>query len=77
MDMNLTQFINNVRIKNAKTLLKKTNHTITKISLYVGFNDPNYFSNVFKKVVKSTPTEYRNHSWLKIISGYLKLDLYV
>ena len=35
------------------------NSNISEIAYEVGFSDPNYFSKVFKKTYKLTPTAYR------------------
>lgn len=56
---NLTSYINNVRIQKAKQLLTDSNLTIAEVSKQVGFTDHNYFSKVFKKYTKMTPTSYR------------------
>lgn len=56
---NLTSYINNVRIQKAKQLLLDNNLNIAEVSKQVGFTDHNYFSKVFKKYTKMTPTSYR------------------
>ncbi len=52
-------FINTIQMKKAALLLKKTPHTITDISIMVGFNDTNYFSKSFKKHFGKTPKSYQ------------------
>lgn len=52
-------FITNVRIENAKTLLKTTNRRTSDIGYDVGYNDTHYFSYVFKKNTGMTPKEFR------------------
>ena len=59
MGCNLTDYINTVRIKKAKELLKKNEMTIKEIGYEVGYSDPNYFSKVFKKYEGYTPTVYK------------------
>lgn len=44
----------------AENLLKESQLSITEISKMLGFNDPMYFSNRFKKFANLSPTEYRN-----------------
>ena len=56
---NLTSYINNVRIQKAKQLLTDSDLNIAEVSKQVGFTDHNYFSKVFKKYTKMTPTSYR------------------
>ncbi len=56
--MNITEFINQKRIEEAKLYLKRGNFSITDIAFMVGFNDLNYFSKVFKKLTSVTPSQY-------------------
>ena len=56
--MNITEFINQKRIEEAKLYLKRGNISITDIAFLVGFNDLNYFSKVFKKLTSVTPSQY-------------------
>ncbi len=53
------QFIINLRINNAQTMLETFGYSINEIAQLVGYNDPLYFSRVFKKVVGCSPKEYR------------------
>ena len=48
----------------AQNLLINTDMTITRIGLRVGYNDSNYFQNVFKDFMGMTPKEYRK-LWTK------------
>lgn len=48
------------RIKKAKELLLSTSVKSSEVAEAVGYDDPHYFSHLFKKVVKCTPTEFRN-----------------
>jgi two-component system response regulator YesN len=48
-----------LRINKAKELLQDQNLSLKEICFQVGYNDPNYFSRVFKKVTELSPTEYR------------------
>ncbi len=56
--VNITEFINQKRIEEAKLYLKRGNISITDIAFMVGFNDLNYFSKVFKKLTSVTPSQY-------------------
>lgn len=51
--------ITNYRIQAATELLTQTELTISEIAYRVGFNDPKYFSRVYKKLTGSSPTEAR------------------
>lgn len=56
---NLVDFINSVRISQAKKLLAGSGHDIDYISFAVGFNTHNYFTTVFRRFEGMTPSEYR------------------
>lgn len=58
----ITEYINQKRIQKACTLLTSDTASIEEISTYVGFSDLNYFTRVFKKYTKTTPSEYRKKS---------------
>jgi len=57
--INFSTYLNNLRIENAKHLLKNTNLTLINIAVEVGFDNQSYFSNVFKKAVGMSPKQYR------------------
>jgi len=48
-----------LRIKEAKELLKESKLNIREIAYEVGYNDPNYFIRIFKKNTGLTPKEYQ------------------
>lgn len=54
--------INEVRLQNAKRLLRSTDMSVTEIAYAVGFSDSNYFSSFFKKLVGKTPRQYRHRN---------------
>jgi AraC-like DNA-binding protein len=53
------QYITQSRCERAIDLLENSNMPIQEISHYIGYDDTNYFSRVFKKVMKTTPQDYR------------------
>lgn len=57
--MSLINYMNKFRVEKAAVLLKSTEQSITDIALSVGFDDPNYFSRVFKKYTKLSPRDYK------------------
>ena len=59
MKLNISAYINKVRIEKAKELLLKSNTSVTEIALKVGFNDPNYFSSVFSEISGTSPKNFR------------------
>jgi DNA-binding response OmpR family regulator len=56
--------IRTIRLKRAVQLLEKSQLSIANVAYEVGFNNPNYFSKVFKEEYNLLPSEY--------ISEYLK-----
>jgi AraC-like DNA-binding protein/ligand-binding sensor protein len=54
-----TQYLNNVRIKQAKKLLKTTENSILEIAESTGFEAQCYFSRTFKRIEGVTPSKYR------------------
>lgn len=57
-NMNVIEYIHDLRVENAKLYLNRGKYSITEIAFMVGFNDANYFSRVFKKVTSLTPSQY-------------------
>lgn len=55
----LIQYLNQIRIRNACSMLKNTSMSVTEIGEACGFNSTIYFCNMFKKIEKTTPSEYR------------------
>ena len=58
-DMNFSEYLKKIRIDNAKNMLLNTEQTVEDISYAVGYSDIKYFSRLFKKLTKVTPTEFR------------------
>jgi signal transduction histidine kinase/ligand-binding sensor domain-containing protein/DNA-binding response OmpR family regulator len=56
------EFIKNVRLKKAVQLLESENFSVSEIAYKVGFNDPSYFTRMFKKEFGKTPSEYLERS---------------
>ncbi len=47
------------RIDIAKEMLRTNKYSVKEICYQIGYNDPNYFSRLFKKLVGVSPTEYK------------------
>ncbi len=58
-NMSIRDYITKVRISKSKMLLKHSNMSVGDIAYAVGFQDSNYFSSIFKKVVKKSPLQYK------------------
>lgn len=48
------------RIRTASSLLAQTDLPVTEISLKTGFNSPSYFTKMFTRYMKITPSAYRS-----------------
>lgn len=59
--MGFKEYLNYVRLKHAQTALLTTNNNITDISLKCGFNDSNYFKDLFRRAYGRSPREYRKN----------------
>ncbi|MEN0045949.1 MAG: AraC family transcriptional regulator [Bacteroidota bacterium] len=57
--MSTTIFVRNIRLQEAKKLLTTSNLSISEISYRVGFKTPLYFSQIFKKTFKKSPSALR------------------
>ena len=53
------QYILDVRIRNAQTLLETTDYSVTSIAALVGYENPMYFSRLFRKAKGLSPSKYR------------------
>lgn len=62
LGITLTDYINKLRIEEARYLLDSSNESIAKIALSVGYNDSNYFTKVFTKMEHMTPHDYRKRT---------------
>ncbi len=60
----LKEYLNNIRIRMATNLLMETQYSITEIAAYCGYNDSNYFGDVFKKIVGVSPIKYRKEHYI-------------
>jgi transcriptional regulator GlxA family with amidase domain len=54
------EYLQRIRIENAKRFLETTNKTFSEITWEVGYNDISSFQRLFKHHTRLTPKEYRN-----------------
>lgn len=55
-------YLNQVRIKEAKTLLETTDFSLAEIATFSGFSSQSFFSQVFRRETNQTPSNYRKTS---------------
>ncbi|WP_019640165.1 response regulator [Paenibacillus fonticola] len=56
------EYLTQCRIEKAKFILQNTNVKVYQVAPLVGYQDPRYFSQVFKKITGKTPSEYREEA---------------
>lgn len=54
------EYVNILKIAEAKRLIREKNYNFMQISNMLLFNNPHYFSKVFKKITGLSPREYMN-----------------
>ena len=54
------KYLTSVRIRRARELLETTDYTVSEIGALVGYENPLYFSRIFKKQTGVSPAGYRN-----------------
>ncbi|WP_027307832.1 response regulator [Caloramator sp. ALD01] len=60
-----TDYLTELRIEKSMQLLSNRNMSIKEICQEIGYNDPNYYCKIFKKITGMTPTEYRASSRIR------------
>ena len=53
------RYLTDIRIRKAKELLESTDYSIGEIGGIIGYENPLYFSRIFKKTAGVSPAEYR------------------
>jgi YesN/AraC family two-component response regulator len=56
--LSANDFINVYRLKKSTALLKTGNMQVSEVAFSTGFNDPKYFSRIFKKFYQCSPSEF-------------------
>lgn len=58
----LMEYLTKVRVEKAKVMLRNPKYNITQVAEESGFEDPGYFTRVFKKVEGITPSRYKQNA---------------
>jgi AraC-like DNA-binding protein len=69
-----TEYLTQIRMKQAKQLLLYTTKSVQEIAQTVGYNSIYYFSRLFKQKEGMTPTEFR-HSYLEMVTANMELPM--
>ena len=59
MGCTIIEFLNKVRMEEAKKLLRNPKFNVVQVAYDLGFKDPGYFTKVFKRSEGITPSEFR------------------
>ena len=57
-DHSPSDFVRQIRMTEAATLLKSKKYTVAEVSDMMGYSDPKYFTDIFKKHYGMTPSAY-------------------
>ena len=60
--MSFRSLYNRVKMEYAKPMIKSGQYKIYEISEMLGYTSPDYFSALFKNIVKMTPAEYKKQN---------------
>lgn len=61
-EINFSSYLNEIRINEAKKMLKNPQMNINQVADLAGYSDQQYFSKIFKKYTGMTVTEYRKQN---------------
>ncbi|MFC0212018.1 response regulator [Paenibacillus chartarius] len=56
---NFSSYVTKLRMRKAAALLLNTDMKVFEIAQAIGYDDPNYFTNVFRMIHQLSPSEYR------------------
>ncbi|MGB3144779.1 MAG: helix-turn-helix domain-containing protein, partial [Maribacter sp.] len=59
MGISISDYIGNIRLEKAKTMLETSSLTVAEIAYSNGFSSPNYFSTAFKNKYGTSPAAFR------------------
>lgn len=58
----MTEYIQRVRMYNARTQLQNTNLSVAEIAAANGYSDPKHFTRIFRRILGMSPTQFRHTS---------------
>ncbi|WP_407309510.1 PocR ligand-binding domain-containing protein [Desulfosporosinus sp. SB140] len=58
----IMEYLTQIRVEEAKTLLKNPKYNVMQVAEESGFEDPGYFTRVFKKLEGITPSRYKQNA---------------
>ena len=58
----LMEYLTQVRVEEAKTMLKNPKYNVMQVAEESGFEDPAYFTRVFKKIEGITPSKFKQYA---------------
>lgn len=59
--LSFPQYVNNIRLIEAKRLLSDTDRKVSEIAVKVGFSSINHFNRLFQKIENCSPQKYRKN----------------
>ena len=59
--MTYSEYLQNIRLKKAKTMLLETNLSVSEIAEQVGYHNKGYFYKIFTEKFGMTPAKYREN----------------
>ena len=62
MQVTIVDYLNQVKLRNARSLLEISDDGISEIAEQCGYHSVAYFSSIFKKSMGESPTEYRRRT---------------
>lgn len=69
LGQNFMDYVNATKVKYACSLLQDGKHMVYEVSHMLGYDNAYYFSKVFKRYMKMTPTEYQAHAGVQTDSS--------
>ena len=57
----LFEYINGIRIRKACLLLKRSDLSVLEVAFSVGYNNVSFFNRYFRRILGTSPGEYRKH----------------